>query len=114
MALCHSAMKYMINENKICGILADLKSGINRKSNTFYVDFILKVKREDAEIYDLCDCSIYGNKARKFIDDVEYGNVIFVSGRYRSSKIMISDETRNNKYSHFLVDKYTILVSEKI
>ena len=53
----------MFNTNQLCGTIFDMKYGIKEKSNTPFLDFILKIKRDENDIYDLLDCSLYGKKS---------------------------------------------------
>ena len=57
----------MFNTNQLCGTIFDMKYGIKEKSNTPFLDFILKIKRDENDIYDLLDCSLYGKKLNDFI-----------------------------------------------
>ena len=37
----------MFNTNQLCGVIFDMKYGIKEKSNTPFLDFILKIKRDE-------------------------------------------------------------------
>lgn len=115
MALCHPYIKIMINDCRLGGSLISMKQGIKQKTNTLYLDFVLKTKRDEPgiDIYDYIDCSVYGDKARKFIEETEIGDVIILSGQFRSSKVLINNRLQDNRFSHFLVGKYTILAKNQ-
>ena len=90
----------MFNTNQLCGIIFDMKYGIKEKSNTPFLDFILKIKRDENDIYDLLDCSLY--------KEAKDGDLVIVTGEYRSSRIIVGG-TLQERYSHFLINKYKIL-----
>ena len=93
----------MFNTNQLCGVIFDMKYGIKEKSNTPFLDFILKIKRDENDIYDLLDCSLYGKKAERFYKEAKDGELVIVTGEYRSSRIIV-DGTLQERYSHFLIN----------
>ena len=98
----------MFNTNQLCGTIFDMKYGIKEKSNTPFLDFILKIKRDENDIYDLLDCSLYGKKAERFYKEAKDGDLVIVTGDYRSSRIIVGGPLQE-RYSHFLINKYKIL-----
>lgn len=96
----------MLNTNQLCGIILNIKYGTNNQ--TAYLDFVLKIRRDESEIYDLLDCSVYGKKAERLYKEAKEGDIVIVTGEYRSSKIIANGKLQE-RYSHFLINKYKIL-----
>ncbi|MFQ9766278.1 MAG: single-stranded DNA-binding protein [Thomasclavelia ramosa] len=98
----------MFNANQFCGTVCNIKYGTKDRTGTPFLDFVLKIKRDEGNIYDLLDCSLYGKKAEHFCKTAKDGDLVLVAGEYRSGKI-IADGVIQEKYSHFLINKYRIL-----
>lgn len=98
----------MFNANQFCGTVCNIKYGTKDRTGTPFLDFVLKIKRDEGNIYDLLDCSLYGKKAERFYKEAKDGDLVIVTGEYRSSRIIVGD-TLQERYSHFLINKYKIL-----